>query len=799
MAPELVQERPYNYTTDLWSLGVILYELYTGKPPFYTNSIYTLIHLIVEDTVKYPSNMSSPFKSFLQGLLQKQPNKRLKWPELAYHEFLANHTQQTNTLINNKPVQRLWLSQPLCESIDKCTLINTIHNNDNNTSSESNYSGILNDTHQEISQTIECDNDDNIHNYSVVPPTSSWQQLQHQCVIDMNYSHQLTTNVHIQTQLCSILQQVDLHQLINNKQQQMDMSSVIDIIRYTCSMNLLLDHIQSLSSFIDRACQYHIQQHTTNHYTDVISSLITQSIQAIHHILSSNKPFNVDLCNNSYYYNFIQHATPLLQLNQCGLALCEYYVYLMHNVITHSETSALLLNIQPIVIQHIQKCINDQINIQQYIHLCSTLLHCQPTLSVLLISIDWYCTSILPLIEEYDSNSYTTATYRDLLHITQHVLASQPTILPQLINDQVLNVLIHNIQLHALQQHINNSVESVIDMYTNTLMLLQKPFDTILSNNVLLARIHKQIYNLQAIDVSMRALSKLHSTCKADSHVDQPAQIAIKFANTLINASPYFTKQFVQLDGLQHVVKCKFLDSSSEPLLVDVLQLISQIARASADNYTVIHDAQLYSQLKNLLIHQSGQVRAKACNLIGNLFRFNDYFYTPIKQHGILPVLVQCCSDPDISVRKFATFGLGNSVYHSDTLYQSLDSSIPVLVHLLNDEMKISANTAGFFGNLCRSSNACNQNIIQSGVVPTLLNLTATLCNTDQPDQLNTLRIALFSLGNVAAHAECIPQFIKHNAVQLLQHELAQLKDAKAITYAQRVLYKLQSITQIVG
>ena len=48
MAPELVQEKPYNHTADLWSLGVILYELFVGKPPFYTTNIYALISLIVK-------------------------------------------------------------------------------------------------------------------------------------------------------------------------------------------------------------------------------------------------------------------------------------------------------------------------------------------------------------------------------------------------------------------------------------------------------------------------------------------------------------------------------------------------------------------------------------------------------------------------------------------------------------------------------------------------------------------------------------------------------------------------------
>ena len=74
MSPELVQELPYDHRADLWSLGIILFELFVGQPPFYTNNIYSLISLIVQQDVAYPADMSPSFKSFLSGLLTKRPS-----------------------------------------------------------------------------------------------------------------------------------------------------------------------------------------------------------------------------------------------------------------------------------------------------------------------------------------------------------------------------------------------------------------------------------------------------------------------------------------------------------------------------------------------------------------------------------------------------------------------------------------------------------------------------------------------------------------------------------------------------
>ncbi|KAK7199038.1 mitogen-activated protein kinase kinase 2 [Novymonas esmeraldas] len=92
MAPELVQERAYDNRVDLWSLGCILYELYYGKPPFYTNNLFALIKKIVCEPVKFEAKaddqISPEFKNFLSGLLTKSASSRLNWPELLNHPFV---------------------------------------------------------------------------------------------------------------------------------------------------------------------------------------------------------------------------------------------------------------------------------------------------------------------------------------------------------------------------------------------------------------------------------------------------------------------------------------------------------------------------------------------------------------------------------------------------------------------------------------------------------------------------------------------------------------------------------------
>lgn len=66
MAPELIEELPYDHNADLWSLGCIIYELLVGAPPFCTGSILHLIRLIRHEQIQWPTFLSGNCISFLR-------------------------------------------------------------------------------------------------------------------------------------------------------------------------------------------------------------------------------------------------------------------------------------------------------------------------------------------------------------------------------------------------------------------------------------------------------------------------------------------------------------------------------------------------------------------------------------------------------------------------------------------------------------------------------------------------------------------------------------------------------------
>ncbi|KAM4608180.1 serine/threonine-protein kinase 36 [Discoglossus pictus] len=127
MSPELVLERPYDHRSDLWALGCIVYELLVGTPPFYTHSIFQLVSIITQQSVRWPRGVSPELKSFLQGLLTKDPGLRLSWPELLRHPFIKDRvtvveeTAACSPFTSTLTTQQQQLRDKLCESAGQST------------------------------------------------------------------------------------------------------------------------------------------------------------------------------------------------------------------------------------------------------------------------------------------------------------------------------------------------------------------------------------------------------------------------------------------------------------------------------------------------------------------------------------------------------------------------------------------------------------------------------------------------------------------------------------------------------
>ncbi|XP_027928426.1 serine/threonine-protein kinase AtPK2/AtPK19-like [Vigna unguiculata] len=77
MAPEIILGKGHDKAADWWSVGVLLFEMLTGKPPFCGGSRDKIQQKIVKDKIKLPAFLSSEAHSLLKALLQKEATKRL--------------------------------------------------------------------------------------------------------------------------------------------------------------------------------------------------------------------------------------------------------------------------------------------------------------------------------------------------------------------------------------------------------------------------------------------------------------------------------------------------------------------------------------------------------------------------------------------------------------------------------------------------------------------------------------------------------------------------------------------------
>lgn len=101
MAPEVVDQSGATTASDIWSLGALVVELLTGKPPYhFLDPMPALFRIVNDDSPPLPEGASAVVRDFLVQCFQKDGNLRIGARKLLRHPWMlvAKKQQEAQSL-----------------------------------------------------------------------------------------------------------------------------------------------------------------------------------------------------------------------------------------------------------------------------------------------------------------------------------------------------------------------------------------------------------------------------------------------------------------------------------------------------------------------------------------------------------------------------------------------------------------------------------------------------------------------------------------------------------------------------
>ncbi|ORY96167.1 kinase-like domain-containing protein [Syncephalastrum racemosum] len=87
LAPEVIQSKGYGKAVDYWSLGILIYEMLAGYPPFFDDSQFRLYEKILTSEPRYPPHFSPQARDLLTHLLTTDLTSRYGNLKRGYHDI----------------------------------------------------------------------------------------------------------------------------------------------------------------------------------------------------------------------------------------------------------------------------------------------------------------------------------------------------------------------------------------------------------------------------------------------------------------------------------------------------------------------------------------------------------------------------------------------------------------------------------------------------------------------------------------------------------------------------------------
>ena len=93
MAPEIFGSENYDFGVDIWSLGILLYEMVIGHSPFKAKNMKSVILNIKSHDLTYEKPLSHECRNLIEKILNINPQKRLKIKDILDHPFVKKYSK----------------------------------------------------------------------------------------------------------------------------------------------------------------------------------------------------------------------------------------------------------------------------------------------------------------------------------------------------------------------------------------------------------------------------------------------------------------------------------------------------------------------------------------------------------------------------------------------------------------------------------------------------------------------------------------------------------------------------------
>ena len=106
LAPEMIQNSGHDKHVDIWCLGVLLFELLTGIPPFIGQNRILLMKNIINVNISWPMPPRLPLdpdaKDLISKILKKNPNERISLEDMIKHNFFIKYCPKTKPFFDKR-------------------------------------------------------------------------------------------------------------------------------------------------------------------------------------------------------------------------------------------------------------------------------------------------------------------------------------------------------------------------------------------------------------------------------------------------------------------------------------------------------------------------------------------------------------------------------------------------------------------------------------------------------------------------------------------------------------------------